>query len=80
MVASNSSCSPPCVVARWIGGVKLEFSIFVVSCEEEGCAEGSCSSNLGVVLFNVANVDNNFFNGNAGSVFDSVALHGKQVT
>jgi hypothetical protein len=76
VVATNGSCLPTSVIARWVGGVKLELAVFIIACEEEGSAEGPGSSDLGVVLLDVADVDNDFLDRDTRSVFKTVVLNG----
>jgi hypothetical protein len=63
VVATDGSCLPACVVAGWVGRVKLEFAVFIIACEEESSAEGPGASDLGVVLLDVADVDDDFLDG-----------------
>jgi hypothetical protein len=60
VVATDGSRLPTSIIARWVCGVELELAVFIIACEEEGSAEGPGSSDLGVVLLDVADVDDDF--------------------
>ena len=74
MIAANGRGLPPGVVARGVGRVELEFAVFVISSEKEGCSKGSATSHLSVVLFDVAYVDNYFFDRDARPELEAVIL------
>jgi hypothetical protein len=74
VVAADGGGLPAGVVAGGVGGVELELAVLVVAGEEEGGAEGPGAADLRVVLLDVADVDDDFLDGDAGSVLDSVVL------
>ena len=74
MIAANGRGLPPGVVARGVGRVELEFAVFVISSEKEGCSKRSAASHLSVVLFDVAYVDNDLFDRDARPELEAVVL------
>ena len=74
MIAANGRGLPSGVVARRVCRVELEFVVFVISSEKEGCSEGSATSHLSVVLFDVAYVDNDLFDRDARPELEAVVL------
>lgn len=74
VVVSDRSSLPSSVIAGGVGRIELELAVFVVSSEEEGSSEGSGAADLSVVLFDVANIDDDFFDGDARPIFKSVFL------
>lgn len=75
MIAADGCGLPSSIVSRRVGGVQLELSVLVVAGEEEGSSEGPGSSDLGVVLLDIADVDHDFLDGDGGSVLESVVLN-----
>ena len=75
VVAADGRGLPPGIVARRISGVELELAVLVVAGEEEGRSERPGSSDLGVVLLDIADVDNDFLDGDGGSVLEPVVLN-----
>ena len=52
----------------------MECVVFIVAGEEEGGSEGPGSADLSVVLFDIADVDDEFLDGDVVSELDSVVL------
>jgi hypothetical protein len=74
MVATNGGGLPSGVVSWGISGVKLELVILIVAGKKECSTEGSWTTDLSVVLLDVANVNDNLFDRNVWSVLELVIL------
>jgi hypothetical protein len=74
MIATNGCGLPTCIVSGRIGGIKLEFVVFVITCKQKCGTKGSGSTDLSVVLFDVANVNDDFFDWYIGSILELVVL------
>lgn len=75
MVGTNGSCFPSSVVPWRISGVQLETIVLIIAGKEEGRTKRPWTSNLSVILFDITNMNNQFFNGYIGSVLHSVVLY-----
>lgn len=78
MIASNGGGFPSSVVSRRISGVKLELVIFIVACKQEGSTERPWTTDLSVVLLDIADVNDDFFDGDVWSVLELVILRVRQ--
>ena len=74
MIGPNSGGLPSSIVSWGVGGVELELIVLVIASEEEGSPERSGSTNLGIVLLDIADVDDEFFNGDVCSELYSIIL------
>lgn len=74
VVATDSGGLPSSIVSWRISWVKLEFIVFIITGKQESSTEWSGSTDLSVVLFNVANINDDLLNWNVGSVLEFIIL------
>lgn len=75
MIAAYGCGLPSSIISRRVSGVELELSVLVIASEEESRSKRPGSSDLRVVLLDVTDVDHDFFDGDGGSVLESVVLN-----
>ena len=74
MIATYGCGFPSSIISWRISWVKLEFIVFIITSKQKSSTEWSGSTDLSVVLFNVANINDDFFNWNVGSVLEFIIL------